>query len=188
MHPRPHGRARRAGARSGFTVVELAVSATVLVIGVLGFVAAVVTGQHLATSNREMERAFQAARARCEEIQSVPIDEAFARFNADPSDDPASAGPTPGATFTIEGFSTEAGGAAVGRVEFPTLDVGGTERLCETFVDARWGMPRDLDGDGEVSNGALAEPPVVLPLRVVVEWRGTRNVQRIELDQVLVRR
>lgn len=188
MLPRPHGSARRARARSGFTVVELAVSATVLVIGVLGFVAAVVAGQHLATSNREMERAFQAARARCEEVQSVPIAEAFARFNADPGDDPVTAGPTAGATFAVQGFVDEAGSAAVGRIEFPTIDVAGALELSESVVDARWGMPRDLDGDGVVSNGVLAGAPVVLPLRVSVEWRGTRGVQRIELDQVLVRR
>lgn len=185
---RPHGSSRRASARSGFTVVELAVSATVLVVGVLGFLAAVVAGQQLATSTREMERAFQAARARCEEIQSAPIDEAFARFNADPDDDPATAGPAGGATFAIQGFATEAGTEAVGRVVFPTIDDAGTPVLCEAVDDVRWGMPRDLDGDGEISNGALTTAPIVLPVRVSVEWRGARGVQRVELDQVLVRR
>ncbi len=167
------------------------IAATVLVIGVLSMIGALAAGLRLIEQNRETARAHEAARSAIESMQSVPFDQIFARFNADPNDDPGVAGSAPGATFAVPGLQSttgpaHAGGVApgAGAIEFPVA--GG--QLSEDFVDPALGMPSDLNGDGVISAGALAGGYLMLPVRVRVTWRGVGGNRELQLVSLLIRR
>ncbi len=173
--------------RGGFTLIELAIGITVLLVGVLGFAQTMVSIERTQTRTRESGRATQAARGMLERIQAEAFPEAFRRFNADPADDPGGAGTAPGAFFAVEGLSVQPGDTDgfVGQVIFPT-PAGAPNELRESTVDAALGMPRDLNGDGVVhATASYSTDYRVLPVRVRVAWIGTAGRSAIELRTVL---
>lgn len=173
--------------RSGFTLVELAIGITVLLVGVLGFAQTLVSLEKTQARTREAGRATQAARGMLERIQAEAFPEAFRRYNAEPNDDPGGAGTAPGANFAVEGLSVQPDDADgfVGRVEFPT-PAGLPGELRESTVDAALGMPRDLNGDGVVhATASYATDYRVLPVRVRVSWIGTAGRSEVEIRTVL---
>ena len=175
----------RSRSRGGFTLVEVLVAAVVLVIGCLGLSAAISNSAQLLELNRERRLAHQAARAKLEEIASASFSEAFALYNPGRADDPV--GGAPGAGFQVEGLAAVAGDTdgLPGEVVFPTVGGLGLQ-LTESFVDGRWGMPRDLNADSGVSAGALAGPYTILPVRVRIRWRGATGERTLELDAALL--
>lgn len=181
-----HRRPRRL-ATAAFTIVEIAIAATVLVIGVLGLAASVTTGDRVLLSGRATQDAFDAARSVSAALGALTPEVAFATFNQATADDPAGAGTAPGSNFSVAGLQACADDAdgIVGEVLFPTRN-GST--LAEDVDDVRLGMPRDLDGDGVVTNGAPAGSPLVVPVLVRVRWRGQRGVQQVELHKLLFAR
>lgn len=174
VHRLPH-------ARAGFTIVETAVATTLLVIGVLGYVAAVTTGDRLMLHNREARRAYTAAQTVFAEMQARSIATVFQSYNDDTSDDPAHA---PGSTFTANGVGSCMGSASAGAgsVRFPSND-GLT--LRENMVDAALGMPRDLDGDGVISSAPLTGTPLILPVEVRVAWDSSGGPRTISIRKFL---
>jgi type II secretory pathway pseudopilin PulG len=181
-------RRQRAG---GFALVEIMVSATVLVIGVLSLVASVVASLRLVVVNREATLAHQAARAMCERMQDTNFAQIFATYNTDPADDPAGAGSATGANFAVPGLNAQKGDAdgLPGAIEFPTISTGGTGvALDESSNDVGLGMPRDLSGDGVVGAGALAGGYMILPVRIRVRWRGLGGNQSLQITTLLISR
>jgi len=132
--------------------------------------------QTLASSTRldpvsaETSIAADAARVQIERMRNHPFDEVYARYNADPSDDPEGAGTAPGNRFAVAGLAPLAAAGFVGTVEFP--EIAGD--LREDAVDALLGMPRDLDGDEVVDSADHSYDRIVLPTRVRIEW-SSRN-------------
>jgi hypothetical protein len=175
--------------RSGFTVIEVIVSSAVLVIGCLGLASAVTSGARLMELNRERALAHEGARAELEVLENADFDQVFALFNASQADDPAGAGTAPGRDFAVAGLNARGNDAdgLPGEVIFPTVGDNGLQ-LDESYVDGRWGMPRDLSGDGIASAGALVGNYVVLPVRVRVRWRGPSGNSTLEIDTVLLDR
>ncbi|MDZ4774786.1 MAG: hypothetical protein SGI72_16800 [Planctomycetota bacterium] len=175
---------RRHGSTRGFTLVEAVVAATVLVIGVLGYVASVTTGNRLMLQNRETRRAYTAAQTVFAEMQSQSIEDVFANYNSTTSDDPAGATRSPGNRFTAAGVGVCASGSTdgAGAVRFPSKD--GTT-LREDIVDAALGMPRDLDGDGVISSGPLTKPPLILPVEVTVKWQSSGGEREVTVRKFL---
>ncbi|MBK7877603.1 MAG: hypothetical protein IPJ77_18090 [Planctomycetes bacterium] len=190
-----HGLRRHLRAsRAGFTVLEVTISATVLVVGVLGMVTSVAASLKLVEANREMMVAHQAARALAEQMQNGNFSQVFAEYNTVTSDDPAGAGRGHGATFDVPGLRTtsedceeaqRAGGtASVGAIEFPTQGTA----LSESVVDAALGMPRDLNGDGVITSGAMPGSYLVLPVRIRLRWSGTAGTRTMTFQTLLVNR
>lgn len=159
------------------------VAASVIVIGILSMIGALLSGLRLVELNRETSRAHAAARAAMERIHATGFDEIYRSFNAVGSDDPGGMNTAPGATFAVTGLRPPPGVASVGTIEFPAT--GGA--LDEAFVDAGMGMPRDLDGDGIVG-GALGGAYLVLPVRVRITWRGSAGDQSLQLVGLLMNR
>ena len=63
------------------------------------------------------------------------------------------------------------------------------QELREDVADAGLGMPRDLDGDGFVEPGVnVAGEYVVLPVRVLIEWRGVSGDRSVQLETMLCTR
>lgn len=162
------------------------VAASVLVVGVLSMIGALVASLRLVAVNRETARAHDAARAMVEGMQAVQFDRIFSTYNANGNDDFAGAGSAPGATFAVDGLRAQAGAGAVGTIEFPTINGGA--QLSESVVDPGLGMPRDLDGDNAVRAGALATGYLMLPVRVRVRWRGAAGDRELQLVSLLVAR
>lgn len=180
LHRRP-----RRHSSAAFTIVEVAIACTILIIGVLGLSASVTTGDRLLLSGRTTRDAFDSARSMCAAMAALEPAVAFATYNSNDADDPSGAGTAPGPNFTVAGLHVCADDkdGAVGEIVFPTLD-GST--LREDVDDPRLGMPRDLDGDGVISNGPPAGTPIILPVLVRVRWRGANGVQELELERLLI--
>lgn len=173
--------------RSGFSLIELLVASTVLVLGMLGAIGTLTTVSRLGESNRESILAYQAARSMVESLQAEAFEEVYERFNADPADDPGGAATAPGPGFDVPGLAPQAGDAdgLAGRVLFP---VSAGNVLREDLVDASFGMPRDLNGDDVVDGDDHTFDCIVLPVRVRIEWTGRSGDRFVEFTNILGRR
>ncbi len=56
-----------------------------------------------------------------------------------------------------------------------------TYQLREDYVDARMGMPRDLNGDNFIDDLDHVEDYIVLPVHIEIEWRGRFGPRRLDL-------
>src|SRR5882672_3401343 len=136
-------------ARRGLTLLEVAFSITLLVIGIAAISRLTIGLSRAASVARESELATQAAKAMLERIQGEAFLQAFRSFNALGTDDPSGANTAPGANFAVPGLRAVPGDAdgLPGEVVFPT-PAGGPGVLRENVNNAKLGMPHDLNGDG----------------------------------------
>jgi prepilin-type N-terminal cleavage/methylation domain-containing protein len=174
---------------AGFTLVEIIVAVLILAIAIGGISSSMLSSMALNRVNDETALAQQAARATLEQITGVDFENVWAIYNADPADDGALVALGPG--FAVAGLDPQVadGDALCGRIEFPAVTVGFGQELREDVVDAGLGMPRDLDGDGiwpEAVN--IAPDYTVLPVRVLVEWRGVSGNRSVQLETMLCAR
>ena len=187
MLRRLHSRSR---GRAGFTLIEVTIAAAVLVIGVLGMVGSIAASLKLVGTNKETVLAHQAARGLVERMQNVTFAQVFATYNGNAADDPSGASTAPGTRFDVTGLAplpVAAGQTArAGTITFPTI--AGTNTLSESVVDAELGMPRDLNGDGVITNGAMPGSYLILPVRIQVRWRGNGGDRSISLVTLLMNR
>jgi prepilin-type N-terminal cleavage/methylation domain-containing protein len=181
------------GQGAGFTLVEIIVAVLILAIAIGGISSSMLSSMTLNRVNGETALAQQAARATLEQITGAAFEDVWAIYNADPADD----GTLPvgvvaqGPGFAVAGLDPQVadGDALCGRIEFPAITVGLGQELREDVVDAGLGMPRDLDGDGlwpEAVN--IAPDYTVLPVRVLVEWRGVSGNRSVQLETMLCAR
>ena len=174
---------RRSSGRAGFTLVEIMISAIVLVLGLLGFVRVIAASVGASSRNQESNQAIQAARAKIEEIQTADFADLFRLYNAVAGDDPAGAGTAPGATFTVPGLQADPNDpdGIVGQVLLPAmLGAGGVWEVREDFQSNSLGTPRDLSGDGIIDQLDHSLDYGVLPVQVSLQWRGVRGVSRMD--------
>lgn len=177
---------------SGFTLVEVAAAALLLLVAVSGLAGSVLAVVELGRANDEAALADAAARRMAEELADVTFAEIFARFNAEPADDPDGIGTAPGAAFDVEGLTPRADDpdGRVGIIEFP-VDPAAPGVLREDVVDDDLGMPRDLNGDAGFSSTVFdsldhSSDYRLLPVTVRVEWTGISGDQFLEIHQLLV--
>jgi hypothetical protein len=159
--------------------------------------------------NRENALAADAARVVLERMRNEPFLEIYRDFNEDPSDDPGGNGAGPGHLFDVPGLEAlpDAPQGRVGRVYMPTLTVqvtqslgggggkgggivlGGTTvtqwHLREDAVDARLGMPRDLNGNNVIDTANHSGDYLILPVRIRIEWKGASGARSFELSTQL---
>jgi hypothetical protein len=180
--------------REGFSLVEVAILAILLLVAVGGLSGAVLSSLRLARATEESALGDEAARALAARMRTQTFGDLFRLYNDDPADDPGGPGKGPGAAFDVAGLTPRAGDpdGRVGRIVFPAVDLpGGAKALREDVVDPRLGMPslgmagRDLNGDGAVDALDHADDYVLLPARLIVEWTGAGGNRTHELDLVL---
>jgi len=175
------GRCRRA--QGGFTLVEIMISAIVLVLGMLGFVRVIASSVGSSSSNQESNQAIQAARAKIEEIQTADFADLFRLYNIPGGDDPGGAGTAPGATFTVPGLQPDPADpdGIVGQILLPAMvGAGGAWEVREDFQSAALGTPRDLSGDGVWDQLDHSLDYGVMPVQISLRWRGVRGVSRMD--------
>lgn len=177
---------RRRNRRAGFSIVEVAILAILLLVAVGGLSGAVLSSLRLSHSSEENARADQAAHLKAAELQRVPFAEIFARYNNASLDDPV--GVSPGGAFDVEGLTPRRDDAdgRVGRLVFPvSATVAGGEALDENISDVRLGMPDGLDLNGDGVLGDASTTYQLLPVRLILEWSGVGGPRTYELDLLL---
>jgi len=163
-------------------LVELTVALMVATLAAGAIASTVTSSIGLSRTNRERGIANDAANVIAQQLRSTDFTEVFVRYNATNADDPA-VGVSPGSAFDVAGLRPTANDAdgRVGEIIFP----GDGVELWEDVTDRWLGMPRDLNGDGDVLPGDRASFYRILPVRVRVTWQGTTSSHTIELVTVL---
>lgn len=174
--------------RSGFSLLEVTISLLVLAITGGALMSSLVSNMMTNRVNRETALAHEAVRHNMEWLQAVGFRQVFASFNNDRSDDPGGFGAAPGGGFPVTGLRVQPGDpdGLVGRIVMPQVaGPGTTEELREDFVDPTLGMPRDLDVDGVIDALNHAGDYRILPIRVLVEWRGVSGDRALQAQTLL---
>jgi prepilin-type N-terminal cleavage/methylation domain-containing protein len=178
-------RARRKDAPGGFTMIELTLVMSVLLVAFLALSQSLVTSMALTRVNRESALATDGLRRMVETLQgSEDFDDLFALYNSEPGDDPGP-GPAPGSTFQVEGLEAapDDPDGIVGEIVFPAI--GGD--LYENLDMPELSMPRDLDGDGGISMIPVGEYRL-LPVLVRLRWSGISGERTAEVRTLIADR
>jgi type II secretory pathway pseudopilin PulG len=163
-------------------MVEIAIAMAIIAIALLAMMGGLMSGQKSNQQTRENSLAMSHARQKLEEMRSQTFAEIYRRYNADPSDDPGGAGTAPGAAFTISGLNPQSG-LPLGIIEFP--EGGIPIRLRENVTDSNLGMPRDLNGDNAVDALDRSTDYKILPVRILIRWRGMTGPTKFEMHTIL---
>jgi hypothetical protein len=181
------GGARRR--RAGFTMVEVAIAAFLILVALAGLSASVVSSLRLGNANEERAAAAAAAREIAELLETVEFDEIFALFNDDATDGTTALGGVVEGSFAVEGLNPREDDAdgRVGAILFPTVQSAkdGLMLREDVFLPAL-GMPRDLNGDGVVDSLNHENDYILLPVSIRVEWTGSAGDRALQLDLLLV--
>ena len=193
------------GPRSGISLVEVIVSLSILVVAASIFCQMLLSTTRMRQVNRESALAADAARVVLERMRNEPFLEVYRDYNEDPKDDPGGIGTGSGHQFDVAGLVPVAGApqGKVGRIYFPTKVVqvasgggsgtGGKKgvtgfgmmvteyHLREDVEDESLGMPRDLNGNNVIDTANHSADYLVLPVRVLIEWKGGSGTRKFEL-------
>jgi hypothetical protein len=146
----------------------------------------VASSRRLDPIGEENAIAAEAARVALEHLRAQPAEDLLALYDDDPANDPGGPGTAPGATFDVDGLAPVPDGGPVGRYEFPLVDGG----LREDIVEDMLGLPRDLNGDGEIDSLDHRSDWALLPLRVRLRWTsegGAASTREFELYTMVPR-
>ena len=113
----------------------------------------------------------EAIEVEVEQLQAENFGDVFALYNGADADDPGGVGTAPGSGFLVDGLNLLVGDADgfAGEVFFPVIDDASVLREDAEF--AVMGMPRDLDGDGDIDGLDHSDDYQLLPVVVRVTWR-----------------
>jgi len=174
-----HGKSgRRARAKKrGFTLIELTISMSILMVGIISVVSATTRMHGLRKHNRERVVAGNGLRSIAERIHARSY-----RLGLEDSqnwvvDLLAAYGPggNPGNTFDVVGINVDRGQNVVGTIEFVT-----DEEATDTALGVQVGMPRDLNGDGDADDTDVTADARILPVILRLQWHGQTGSQTIE--------
>jgi hypothetical protein len=162
-----------------------------IAVSIFGVAMAAATGYQIASlalsrSNQDFSAATDAAQSVMESMRSEEdFTLVFARYNAEPLDDPAS-GVSPGNAFDVRGLepALDDPDGRVGEVIFP----GDGVNLAENVADRLLGMPRDLNLDDDEDDVGPTIDYRILPVMVRVRWRGSKGDMQVQLVGTLARR
>jgi type II secretory pathway pseudopilin PulG len=171
MWKRTRRRAGRTGAAGsgGFTLAELALAMTMLIVALISISAATLRSHSLRRQNRERTLAHNAIRSTAERIHSL----AYTTVETTPStwvqDLLARYGPggTIGNAFDVEGLNPVGANGRVGSIQIVT-----DETQTDAALGAELGMPRDLNGDGDANDNVAGGTARLLPVVITVTYRA----------------
>jgi Tfp pilus assembly protein PilV len=153
--------------------VELAIAISILLIGMVSVITATSQMHSLRRQNRERVLAQNGLRSMAERIQS----RSFQLAQDDPENwsenvlgqfGPGSAGEQ----FDIRELNRPEGAPSLATIQIIT-----DETTTDADLLAAIGMPRDLNGDDDASDGDVAEDAVLLPVILTAQWRGVTGTQ-----------
>ncbi len=159
---------------AGIAMLEIVVSITLLAVGLLSLVATLVQNSRLQRVTREKHQAIVAAESILEDLRRADYDTLVTDFGS---------GGTPGDGFDVSGLNPRSADTdgRVGRVRF-VLDETATDPVA-----SRFGLPRDLNGDGDATDSNVATSHRMVPVRIEVEWEGVTGPAFLEFHAILTR-
>ena len=175
MHSQPRTRIRKPSS-AGFTLLESIIGICVVMIGVMAMTSTSFVAHSLQESNKTRRIAGNALQSMLDQVRSASevARDADAPWSVTLLDIYGASG-TPGSTFDVAGLSPVADGEPVGSLLIVT-----DETLADDEFGVALGMPRDLDGDGSVSNPDVSGSALLLPVIITLRWSGEAG------DRVLV--
>ncbi len=170
----------------GAALLEVAVAVPIVLVALGMFVQMFLMGSGLRGSGRDSWAASGAAQTLLEEMRNEDFGDICRLYNADPFDDPAGPGTSPGNRFAVPGLPPLEG--MVGEIVLPITN-SGTEvvpvwELREDVEQAALGMPRDLNGDILVDALDHSEDYTLLPVELRLRWRGVHGPREFSLYTV----
>jgi type II secretory pathway pseudopilin PulG len=175
--PRARGlRRKRLANKAGFTLIELAISVSILMIGIVSVVGATSRMHSLRQATRDKTLAMNAMRSIGERIHA-----ASARLSGDTTDwardlsDIYGPGGSFGADFDVLGLSPFGDSEFVGNIRLVT-----DETTTDAALGFQVGMPRDLNGDADATDTDVRLNARILPVLLTVEWTGIQGRQFIQ--------
>ena len=171
------------GSAAGFTLIEVMVTASVLLVGLLAMTSTSVVVNSLRRSASDQQVAQSAMQAIVEDLHAAArsADSAASNWAGDVIDVYGPGG-MPGDSFPIQGLDPWTGQANVASVELIT-----DETSSDAGLGVAAGMPRDLDGDGTAANVDTRGTAALLPAIVRVQWRGAAGQQQLTQVVYLLR-
>jgi hypothetical protein len=192
-HSRSRRRLLRESRRRGMGLIDCLISIVVISLSSFGFLAASMASSRLEVESRAVAVAVELTRDVLEELQATPLDEIVARFNDDPEDDPDGVGTARGSAFLLDtrralsesvvqtDYRQEEAEVVDGSNTIPEkmecsvrlpilIDGSGLAELTEESVLPEFGLPADLNGDGEIDGDNRLLDFHVLPIVVRMEW------------------
>ncbi len=170
-------------AQRGFTLMELMVSFSALMVVLLGFSRMLLSSHMASSTTHEATLAKEAARAMVERLQATPLAEIYPSRNANAADDPGGAGTAPGANFVVRGLEAPPDDAdgLPGHISFPERN----GVLSELDIQPQYGWPMDMDRDGDKLTADVSSTYRLLPVVVRVDWSGAGGVGHVEFKTVI---
>jgi hypothetical protein len=170
---------------AGLSLIELLMAGAFLAVAACGMSAVLAGSLGMTAVNKETALARNAAQRMLEELQNVPPGDVFTTFNHIIDDDPLGDGTAPGGLFSVKTKPAPVSVSSMfGEIIFPEPNKSG--ELREDMKDEALGMPRDLNGDGEIDNLDHSRDYIVLPVRIRISWRGLAGERTFELHTVLL--
>lgn len=181
------------------SLVEVVVALSVLVVAASIFCQMLLSTARLRQFSRENSLAANAARVVLERMRNETFLQVYRQYNEDPKDDPGGNATGPGNLFDVPGLEPlpDAPQGKVGRIHFPSTAVevaatgggrlggaGATTiqwQVREDIEDPSFGMPRDLNGNNVVDTADHSRDYLILPVRVVIEWKRGTGARRFEV-------
>jgi hypothetical protein len=166
------------GSRNGVTpdggvaLVEILVSLTLLAVGMLSLIATLAQNSRLQRATHEKHLAAMGAESVLEDLRRAEFGDLLVDYGP---------GGSPGPHFDIRGLSARSSDADghVGRLSFLR------DETATDSVAGRFGLPRDLNGDGDAADINVSASYRLLPVRVEIEWSGVSGSSYLEFHAVL---
>ena len=200
MHRPDTGPSRVRSASSehgGFTLVELMVSFSALLVVLLGFSRMLLSSRMASSTTHEATLAKEAARSMMEVLEATPFSEIYATYNSDAADDPAAPAAEfkAGKGFRVRGprrydvndasndaLEPPAGLERCGQILFPELN----GELSESVGLPQYGWTNlDLNGDGDHDDANVSADYKFLPVLVRVSWMSAGGPASVEFKTVI---
>lgn len=153
---------------------------TIMTIALSMFSRTLTSASRLDPLSRERSLAAEAAKNIAERMYGYDFEDVYVSFNADPKDDPGGSGKAHGNTFTVEGLDAISKTDPVGQIVF--CDTEG--EILEYVEIEEFGLPRDLNGDGIVDKENHASDCIILPYKILVQWKSRHGNRKFELYAV----
>jgi len=170
--------------KAGFGLVDLCVALVVLSISLGVLVGAVFSGIRLARTDEETALASQALRATLARLASLEPRNAFVILNAEDGDDLQGQSAQTYLAVQEELLTDRQGQPVTISVTFP-VDPANPGVVREDLELPALGMPRDLDGDGEIDGADHADDLVILPVLLRLDWEGAGGPQSVQMATIL---
>jgi hypothetical protein len=166
-------------------MVELMIVLVVLTISMSMFSGTLIATARQGQIKAETAIASDALRAKVETMRGEAFEQLFARYDANPADDPGGAGSAPGKDFAITGLAPAAGDAdgMCGEILFPTI----RSALREDVDDAALSMPRDLNGDGAIDAADHKGDYRILPVHLRATWNDDGTPHSLDIYTMIVK-